>query len=138
MGKKILLDESVFIGFLIGLLIFVFMGLVTVLIPNNIFIRMTPIYFYDYVFLILTSVLSGAYATLWHYSKKTSHNRSCLTASGVVAGFFSFGCAICNKLLILIIGLAGVTTYFMPIQPLIGAIGIMILSYAVYRQYRNL
>ncbi|MBI2232614.1 MAG: hypothetical protein HYU56_01735 [Candidatus Aenigmarchaeota archaeon] len=126
--------RSALIGSLAALAIFSAFGIITALVPNELFIRMTPVYFYDYIFLILTSVLSGAYIGLWYYAKKTRTSCNYAATGGAVGGFFSFGCAICNKLLILLLGLSGVAAYFMPIQPVLGAISIALLTYAVYMQ----
>lgn len=139
--KNELAINSIIIGSVVALLIFLVFGIVTVLIKNKFFIRMTPVYWYDYVFLVLTALLSGAYAGLFYYSKHSnipSSNKCNYTATGgAIGGFFSFGCAICNKLLIFLLGLSGVIAYFMPIQPILGVISITMLSYAVYMQLRN-
>ena len=132
--------KSVIIGILAALIIFFVFGIATVLIKNTFFTRMTPVYWYDYVFLVLTSILSGAYIGLWHYNKNNQKNinSKCNYAAtgGAVGGFFSFGCAICNKLLIWVLGLSGVIAYFMPIQPILGVISVALLSYTVYLQLR--
>ena len=134
--------KSAIIGILMALIIFFIFGIVTVLIKNPLFARMTLVYWYDYVFLVLTSSLSGAYIGLWHYNKNNQKNidSKCDYAAtgGAVGGFFSFGCAICNKLLIWILGLSAVVTYFMPIQPILGVISIALLGYAVYAQSKIL
>ena len=112
--------KSVIIGILAALIIFFVFGIITVLIKNPFFVRMTPVYWYDYVFLVLTAVLSGAYIGLWHYNKTNQKNinSKCDYAAtgGAVGGFFSFGCAICNKLLIWILGLSGVIAYLYSIK----------------------
>ena len=140
--KKKLEIHSVVMGIFAALLIFFIFGIVTVLIKNPFFIRMTPVYWYDYVFLVLTSILSGAYIGLWHYNKNNQKNinSKCDYAAtgGSVGGFFSFGCAICNKLLIWILGLSGVLAYFMPIQPILGVVSVILLGYAVYLQAKIL
>ena len=102
-NKKLKLKSAI-IGSLVALIIFFIFGIVTVLIKNPFFSRMTSVYWYDYVSLVLTSFLSGAYIGLWHYNKKNQKNinSKCDYAAtgGAVGGFFSFGCAVCNKLLI--------------------------------------
>lgn len=143
--RKILKNKALIYALVIGcavaLLIFIVFGIVTVLIKNPFFTRMTPVYWYDYVFLVLTSLLSGAYIGLWYYNKNNAKkiNSKCdyTAAGGAIGGFFSFGCAICNKLLIFLLGLSGVIAYFMPIQPILGVISIAVLGYAVYMQLRN-
>ncbi|MBI4095980.1 MAG: hypothetical protein HY438_03910 [DPANN group archaeon] len=137
-SKQQLKTRSIIIGSLAALSIFTAFGIITVLLPNEIFIRMTPVYFYDYIFLILTSVLSGTYIGLWYYTKRTQVKFSYAATGGAVGGFFSFGCAICNKILILLFGVTGVVMYFMPLQFALGTISIILLSYAVYKQSKFL
>ncbi|MBI2971812.1 MAG: hypothetical protein HYY37_05325 [Candidatus Aenigmarchaeota archaeon] len=136
-SKHQLKIRSILIGSLAALTILLAFGFITALIPNALFIRMTPVYFYDYVFLSLTSILSGAYMGLWYYAKRTQAKCNYAAAGGAVGGLFSFGCAICNKILILLLGVTGVVTYFMPLQPVLGVISLILLSYAVYKQSKN-
>lgn len=140
-NNNILRTKSIIIGSLITLLVFLVFGIVTVLIKNPYFIRMTPVHWYDYAFLILTALLTGIYASLYYYNKSNKEfiNKKCnyTAAGGVIGGLFSFGCAICNKLLVFLLGLSGVIAYFMPFQPILGVISIAVLSYAIYMQLRN-
>lgn len=136
--KQKLKIRSIIIGGAAALAIFAAFGIITVILPNGIFIRMTPVYFYDYIFLVLTSVLSGAYIGLWHYTKRTQTKCNYTATGGAVGGFFSFGCAICNKLLVLLLGITGVVAYVMPLQPILGVISILLLAYAVYVQSKFL
>ena len=142
LNKKNLKIRSILIGISATFLIFFVFGIVTVLIKNPFFARMTPVYWYDYAFLVLTALHSGAYIGLWHYNKNNQKNINsrCYYAAtgGAVGGFFSFGCAICNKLLIWILGLSGVIAYFMPIKPMLGIISVILLGYAVYFQLKIL
>lgn len=117
-----------------GSAVFIGLGFLTVLISNQFFIRMTPIEYYDYIFLFFTAALSGAYIGLKYYSKKTLRKCNTAAAAGFFGGLLSFGCAICNKLLIILLGLTGVVTYFMPIQPVLGILSVILLAYAVYMQ----
>lgn len=134
--------KSLVVGITTALIIFLVFGIVTVLISNRFFIRMTPVHWYDYAFLISTSLLSGVYAGLWYYKKNNniSINNKCnyTAGGGIVTGLFSFGCAICNKLLVFLLGLSGVMSYFMPIQPILGVLSIGLLSFAVYTLYKSL
>ncbi len=130
--------HAIFVGAAAASSIFAAFGTVTVLIQNSFFIRMTPVYFYDYIFLVLTSVLSGAYIGLWYYTKKSVQKCNYAATGGALGGLFSFGCAICNKLLILLLGITGVVTYFMPLQPILGVISVVLLAYAVYSQSKIL
>jgi hypothetical protein len=121
---------------------FVVFGVLTVLIPNKFFARMTPVTAPDYIFLIFTSLLLGTYLSFHQYQKKHGSKKGCVAAtSGGVFGFLGFGCSICNKLLILLLGVAGVLAYVEPYRPLIGSFGIGLMVYAIYikgQQLKNI
>ena len=142
LNKQKLKTNSIFIGISVALLVFFIFGIVTVLIKNPLFIRMTPVHWYDYLFLVLTATLSGAYIGLWYHNKNNQKNANSkcdyAATGGSVGGFFSFSCAVCNKLLIWLLGLSGVIAYFMPLQPILGVISIAVLGYAVYMQLKIL
>ncbi|MEK6826680.1 MAG: hypothetical protein AABX90_03555 [Nanoarchaeota archaeon] len=130
--------KPVIIGSIVGLITFTVFGILTVIIPNNFFIRMTPIYWYDYIFLVLTSALIGIYVGFWYYTKKTTSKCRYGAVGGTAGGLFSFGCPICNKLLVLLLGFTGVMTYFAPLQPILGIASISVLGFVVYKQYQLL
>ena len=137
-SKQKLKRLSMGVGIFSGLSIFVIFAAVSVLIETRLFQRMTPVYFYDYIFLLLTSILSGTFIGLWYYTKKTSRKCSAAATGGALGGFLSFGCTICNKLIVLAIGVTGALTYFAPIQPILGIVSIILLSWAVYMQSKSL
>jgi hypothetical protein len=124
---------------LFSLVFFVLFGTITVLIPNNFFLRMTPITYLDYVFLTLTSILLGIYVSLLVYQKKHMSKACDVTAvGGWFSGFIGFGCPICNKILILLFGVAGVLNYIEPYKPLFGSVGVALMGYAVYMKGKNI
>ena len=114
---------------------FIVFGVVTVLIPNKFFARMASVTALDYIFLVLTSLFLGTYLSLHRYKKK-HEGKVCgvAAASGGIGGFLGFGCAICNKLLVLLLGAVGVLTYIEPYRPFIGMAGISLMGFAVYKK----
>jgi len=121
------------IGIIVSIAAFSFFGIITAMIKNAFFIRMTPVNFWDWVILAITSVLIGVYVGLYYYKKKQQSTKAvCAATSGGILGFLTFGCAICNKILIAILGFVGVTTYFMPIQPYFGLVSVGLLGYGIY------
>lgn len=129
--------NGVGIGFGVTGALFVVLGGVTGILPNPLFIRMTAIQWHDYLFLLLTSVLSGIYCGVWYHKKKTRRACNYVATGGVFGGLFSFGCAVCNKLLVLLLGVSGVMTYFMPFQPFLGMTSVGLLSYGIYKQVKG-
>lgn len=130
--------SSLIIGSSAAVIIFIIFGAISSIIPNPFFVRMEPVYFYDYIFLFLTPALAGAYIGLRFYTRRTKKKCSYAATGGALGGFFSFGCAICNKLAVLLLGLSGVAAYFSPLQPILGLLSILLLGYAVYAQARFL
>ncbi len=124
---------------LFGIIFFAAFGTVTVLIPNTFFVRMAPITMLDYILLGLTSLLSGLYASFHLHQKKHGNKKCAITAaSGGVSGFLGFGCSVCNKVLVLLLGISGVLTYIEPYRPVIGFAGVGLLGYAVYAKGKGL
>lgn len=120
-------------------LFFTAFGVVTVLIPNTYFARMTPVTFLDYIFLTLTSILLGLYLSFNRYQKKHTTKKSSTAAyTGGIFGFLSFGCVLCNKILLLLLGVAGVLTYIEPYRPLLGTLGIGLMTYATYAKAKDI
>lgn len=138
MKRKNVKKFSVVIGSSATFIIFILFGAISSIIPNPFFVRMEPVYFYDYIFLVLTPALAGAYIGLRFYTKKTKKKCSYAATGGALGGFFSFGCAICNKLAVVLLGLSGTAAYFSPIQPILGLLSVLLLGYAVYAQVRFL
>ncbi len=124
---------------LYSVIFFVIFGVLTVLIPNKFFARMTSVTMLDYIFLIFTSLLLGMFVSFYQYQKKHGSKKCGVAAtSGGVFGFLGFGCSVCNKLLILLLGVAGVLAYVEPYRPLIGSTGIALLGYAVYSKGKSI
>ena len=119
---------------LYSIVVFIIFGIVTVLIPNKFFARMTPIGWLDYLFLAITSLLLGIYLSLHRYQKKESKLCRTTAIGGGISGFLGFGCPVCNKILVLLFGFAGVLTYIEPYRPIFGIAGIGLLGYATYKK----
>ena len=129
---KFIYEKSFLIGIGLSILMFLIFGIVTAIIPNSFFIRMTPITWLEWGSLVITSLLLGAYFGLSYYGKKKTSKRCNATATaGGIFGFLTFGCSICNKLLVLLLGVTGVLKYFEPIRPGLGVFSIGLLGTAV-------
>ena len=134
-NKKLL---AVLIGIGSAALIYLVFGMVTSVIQNRFFTRMTPVGWLEYASLGLTSLMMGAYFGIAFYAK--SANKVCDTtaAAGAVFGFLTFGCSICNKILVFFLGVAGVLTYFDPLRPFLGIVSIFFLGFAIYKKAENI
>ena len=106
------------------------LGIPTALIPNPIFHRMTPANMLDYVFLVSTALLGGIYLVI----PATSCPQDTKAAGGGILGLLAFACPICDKLLVLLLGTTFLMAYFDPIRPLLGAVSIILLAYAIEKK----
>jgi hypothetical protein len=132
--KKI---ESMGIGVVFGILFFLFFGTFTAVISNPFFIRMTPVGLLEWFSLITTSILLGVYLGFSHYIKKNNLGTcSILATSGGILGFLTFGCSVCNQILVLLLGVSGVLQYFEPLRPFLAIVSIVFLVYANYNAYK--
>jgi hypothetical protein len=106
----------------------------TRLVANPWFSRMTPTRPQDYVFLVVSSVLLAA--TLAVGRHRTLSGARPL-ASGV-ATYLAVGCPVCNKVVVMLLGTGGAMTWFAPLQPVIAAMGVLILATALRSGVRSL
>ncbi len=114
--------------------LFLLFGIPTALLSNPIlpYVRMIPATWMDYAFLLTTSILAAVYFAL-------PENQACRTgkgaAGGGILGFLAFSCPTCNHLLLLIFGYAFLFDVLNPLRPLLGAVSIIVLLYAVGKKF---
>lgn len=121
-------------------------GIPTVLIPNHFFSRLTPTSLQDYVIWGISVALIGpimALAMLYPTIQKIAPSDRSITGSGrALAGtllsIFAVGCPICNKLIVLLLGLGGAMTIFNPLRPFLGIASIALLGITLFLRVRVL
>jgi hypothetical protein len=111
--------------------IFGVVGTITALWPNPIFVRMTPSAGYEIGLLGIEALLMGFY-----FGLDAPACRVGLAGGGGVLGFLGVACPVCNKVLVLIFGSSVLLTYFEPIRPLVGAVGIALMMVALLFRLR--
>jgi hypothetical protein len=123
------------------------LGVPTLLIPNHLFSRTVPTSLQDYVIWIVSALLLGpllALMTLYPLpSRKAAQGKGSLLGSGRALGgallsFFSVGCPVCNKVVVLLLGMGGAMTLFNPLRPLLGLASIALLSITLFLRLRVL
>jgi hypothetical protein len=120
-------------------------GVVTAVIPNPVFGRQIPPEPFAIAVLLVSAPLMGlvmaTYTTpvsgspiaiavpLGPAQAATDERRS--TTLGTLAGFGAFlaiGCPVCNKVALLLLGASGAMSVYAPLQPLIGAVSLVLLA----------
>lgn len=108
------------------------LGIPTDLVPNPWFTRMIPPEAGNYFFWVSTSVVTGALLATYALPKVAlSAKEGGAGLGGGVLGLLAAGCPVCNKLVVLLLGVSGALTYFEPVQPFLGAIGLILAGTAL-------
>jgi len=99
----------------------------------------------DYVIWIVSTLLLGpllALMTLYPMpSPKAAPGKRSIAGTGRAFGaallsFFSVGCPVCNKVVVLLLGLGGAMTIFNPLRPFLGFASIVLLGVTLFLRVR--
>lgn len=125
-------------GSVAGLLI---LGIPTAVIPNPLFVRMTPTEPASLLTWIASAPLIGlilaSYVVRSGRSGDRHHGAGELpTSAAGIGAFLAIGCPICNKLVVGLLGVSGALEAFAPVQPLIGGASVALLAGTVFWRLR--
>jgi hypothetical protein len=127
------------IGILTAVLVFFLIGIPTDIVPNSWYIRMMEPTFFQYFFFVLVTILSGIFAGLFSYVSRTK--KTCSSKFGylgIIGSWFAIACPLCISFLTIIMGSSIMLSYFAPFQPFLGFFSISILSYGIFRLWRQI
>ncbi|MDQ2706493.1 MAG: hypothetical protein M3Z25_02140 [Actinomycetota bacterium] len=93
---------------------------------------MTPVRWWDYVFLIATVALTA----LWALLPGTLTANGCKVSTASLLGALAVGCPVCNKLIVALLGFSGALAIWAPLQPLVGAASVALILLAVIAKRR--
>lgn len=121
-------------GLPMGALSAVVVGVPTDVIPNSLFSRMTPVRPWDYVVLAAIALMT----TLWvataprstgpHSTAPRSTGR--LSAANLLS-LLAVGCPVCNKVVVMLLGVSGAMSVWAPLQPVVAAASLGLLGAAL-------
>jgi len=132
-----------------GIAVLLSFGLITAIIPNPVFGRSIPPEPFAIVVWLISAPLAGLIAATYVVAPSWNHAPASVigasapadasgtrrpadgTTLGSVAGFAAFlaiGCPLCNKVALVLLGTSGALSVFAPIQPLIGAVSVVLLA----------
>jgi hypothetical protein len=121
------------------------LGIPTRLIPTPLFSRVVPTSPQDYAIWIVSALLLGPLLSLMTLypmpSQKAPPGTRSLAGTGRAFGgallsFFSVGCPVCNKVVVLLLGLGGAMTIFNPLRPYLGLASIVLLGVTLFLRVR--
>jgi hypothetical protein len=127
-----------------GVLAALVIGVPTGVIPTSFYTRMTPVLWWNYPVWAVSSVLEGLLLATYVGAgsparAEDSAEQRPRTARALGAGLlsaFAVGCPICNKLVVLAVGVSGALSYWAPAQPFLAAASIALLLHALVRRLR--
>ncbi len=108
----------------------------TDLIDNPVFGREIPPTWWAWPSLLVSSVLGGLLVATYVASPVQPDVTATRRGGWVGAWltYFAVGCPVCNKLVLLALGSAGAITWFEPVQPVLQALAIALLAWALHRR----
>lgn len=125
---------SVAVGGLTALAI----GIPTGVIETDWYSRMTPVLWWNYPAWVMSSTMTGALAATYVRPRTALPSQSGKTFSGGLLSVFAVGCPICNKLVVIALGVNGALTWFAPLQPVLALLSVALLAYALSARVRTL
>ncbi len=111
-------------------------GVPTGIIRTPFYHRMTPVQWWNYPVWIVTAVLEGLILATYAAPGPAGRRTQGAAAGGGALSLIAVGCPVCNKLVVLAIGVSGALSYFAPLQPLLAAGSLALLAEALRRRLR--
>ncbi len=107
------------------------MGVPTGIVRTSFYVRMTPVTWWDYPIWALSAVLVGL--TVATYVRvgavpRTGPDPARRTMGATLLATLAIGCPICNKLVVVLIGVSGALSFWAPLQPVLGVVSVGVLA----------
>ena len=120
-------------------------GVPTGVVPTPLYTRMTPVLWWNYPVWLVSSVLEGLLVATYVRigpadvppAGPAERPRTARALGAGLLSAFAVGCPICNKLVVLAIGVSGALSYFAPVQPVLAAASVALLVHALARRLRT-
>ncbi len=133
--KRWIYLKATMLGLGLGATTLVAAGVPTDVVPTPWFTRMTPVRPQDYAVLALTVALAAALGATYAFPAACRFRPGTYGAATYLSAL-AVGCPICNKVVVLLLGVGGALTVFQPLQPLLAAGSLALLGYALTLRLR--
>jgi len=124
------------VGLGASLAVALLLGVPTDLVPTPLFQRMSPIAWWDYPIWAASSAVAGLVLATYVGEGRAAEGGK-LSAGGLLS-YLAVGCPTCNKLAVLALGTGGASSYFAPVQPFLGLLGLGLLTVTLAVRLRGL
>jgi len=113
------------------------LGIPTAVIPSPFFDRILPVNAWNLASLLIPALLFGPLAATYLVPWPTACRIGGRAGVGGVLSWLAVGCPLCNKLVVLAVGVSGATDYVRPLQPVLGAGSALLLALALRARFAN-
>ncbi|MEU0042748.1 hypothetical protein [Streptomyces werraensis] len=127
------------VAVVIALVAGVAIGVPTGVVPTDFYTRMTPVLWWNYPVWAASSLLMGLLAATYVGRPLTVRAQGPRGRRAMFAGVlsaFAVGCPVCNKLVVMAIGVSGALSYWAPAQPVLAVASLVLLAHALVRRLR--
>lgn len=127
------------VGVISAIAVALVIGIPTGIIETLWYTRMTPVLWWNYPVWVTSSALTGALIATYVRQPATMgrSTQGGKTFVGSMLSLFAVGCPICNKLVVMALGVSGALTWFAPAQPFLAAGSLGLLAYALRARRRS-
>lgn len=134
-----LLARRVAVGGIAAVVTALAIGISTGIIQTSWYHRMTPVLWWNYPVWAISAILTGALVATYvrDPALPVPATQSGKTFLGSMLSLFAVGCPICNKLVVMAIGVTGALNWFAPIQPVLAVGSLGLLVYALWARRRT-
>ena len=134
-----ILTRRIAVGLAAALVTALAIGIPTGIIQTSFYHRMTPVLWWNYPVWALSSALTGALVATYVRDPTVDMpaTQGGKTFAGSMLSLFAVGCPICNKLVVMAIGVSGALNWFAPLQPILALASLGLLAYALSARRRS-
>ena len=134
-----LLVRRVAVGLLAAFLTALVIVIPTGIVQTPWYHRMTPVLWWNYPVWAASSILTGALVATYvrDPAVQVPATQGGTTLLGGTLSLFAVGCPICNKLVVMAVGVSGALNWFAPIQPILAVGSLVLLAYALWARRRT-
>ena len=134
-----LLARRIAVGGLAAVVTALVIGIPTGIIQTSWYQRMTPVLWWNYPVWAISAFLTGALVATYVRDPElpVPATQGGKTFLGSMLSLFAVGCPICNKLVVMALGVSGALNWFAPIQPVLAIGSLGLLVYALWARRRT-
>ena len=114
-------------------------GIPTGIVETSWYHRMTPVLWWNYPVWALSAIMTGMLVSTYVRDPALTVpvTQEGKTVLGSLLSAFAVGCPICNKLVVMAVGVTGALNWFAPLQPLLAVGSLGLLGYALRARRRT-